>query len=92
MYEKQQFSAYLKRKRIAAGLSQAEVSRRLGYTSSQFVSNWERGLAKPPLPAMSKLIKLYSIDADEVLDHYLSATKNRLQKVLRLVTKHKRKK
>jgi transcriptional regulator with XRE-family HTH domain len=42
-------ASFLKERRIAAGLSQIDVSRKLGYTSAQFVSNWERGIAKPRL-------------------------------------------
>ena len=40
---------YFRDMRKKAGLSQLEVSKRLGYGSAQFVSNWERGLASPPI-------------------------------------------
>lgn len=82
---------YLKKKRVAAGLSQAEVSEKLGYSSPQFVSNWERGLAKPPLFAMSKLMKLYSANAEEVLDQYISATEQKLKKALFQTVKARKK-
>ena len=39
-----EFGAYLKSKRTKAQLSQTEVSEALGYTSPQFISNFERGL------------------------------------------------
>lgn len=73
-------AVYLKEKRVAAGLSQIEVSKKLGYTSAQFVSNWERGVAKPPLEALAAIIKLYAVDGDEVVDQYLRTTKKRLEK------------
>lgn len=37
-------SRLLKEKRLASGLSQLEIAKTLGYSSGQFVSNWERGL------------------------------------------------
>lgn len=74
--------AYLKEKRKAAGLSQIEVSESLGYASAQFVSNWERATAKPPLRALAKLIKLYRLDIEETINCYLSETKSTIETVL----------
>ncbi|MGZ3768421.1 MAG: helix-turn-helix domain-containing protein [Bdellovibrio sp.] len=54
--------------REKSGLSQVEVAEKLGYTTSQFVSNWERGLSAPPFNALRKLAVLYKIDADELFD------------------------
>ena len=79
---REELSAHLKHKREAAGLSQGEVSRALGYTSAQFVSNWERGLASPPMAVMPKLMKLYSLGPDEVINLYLLGTKRRLEAIL----------
>lgn len=59
--------AWLKDKRIAAGLSQETVSKKFGYTSSQFISNWERGVSMPPPSKVDELAKLYSINATELL-------------------------
>lgn len=53
---------YLKEKRISAKMSQSEVAERLGYTSSQFISNWERGLCSPPMDVLQRLIKIYKVD------------------------------
>ena len=50
---------FLKKSRLAVGLSQKEVASVLGYKSSQFVSNWERGLSSPPLGTFRELCKLY---------------------------------
>lgn len=49
----------LKNARVKAGLSQKEVSAVLGYKSSQFVSNWERGLSSPPIGTLRRLCRLY---------------------------------
>lgn len=46
---------FMRRLRIAAGLSQSDISSKLGYSSAQFVSNWERGLVPPPAKKLKKL-------------------------------------
>jgi transcriptional regulator with XRE-family HTH domain len=56
----------LRKARVAAGLSQKDVSDFLGYTTPQFVSNWERGLCSPPLATLKKICKLYNLDAEDV--------------------------
>ena len=60
--------SYLKAKRLASGLTQHDVSSELGYTTPQFVSNFERGLCSPPLSALSVLVQLYKIDAEELIE------------------------
>lgn len=53
----------LKRLRTKAGLSQKDAARVLGYTTAQFLSNWERGISEPPIKTIPKLAKLYNTDA-----------------------------
>lgn len=50
---------YLKELRLKAGLTQREVSIALGYSTAQFISNWECGIAMPPLHRMKLLLELY---------------------------------
>lgn len=50
---------FLRKSRMSAGLSQKEVAAALGYKSSQFVSNWERGLSSPPIATLRLLCSLY---------------------------------
>lgn len=64
-------SEYLRSKRIESGLTQAEVATRLGYTSPQFISNWERGLASPPAFIIKDLAKIYQISADDLFQRLL---------------------
>ena len=47
----------LKQKRVAAGLSQRDVSDELGYSTPQFISNWERGISCPPRRIIEKTWK-----------------------------------
>lgn len=66
MKNRTHLAAFLKKKRIDAGLTQSEVANSLGYTSPQFISNWERGLANPPVFILRNLTKLYKVPADEM--------------------------
>ncbi len=76
-------STYLKEKRIERGLSQLDVAKVLGYSSPQFVSNWERGLVSPPLETIAVLIELYKVPPSEVIEHILKETKAYLEANLR---------
>lgn len=59
--------AYLRQRRIDAGYSQVELGEILGYSSSQFVSNWERGLCAPPEDGLQKLIKLLKLNRETLV-------------------------
>lgn len=65
---------YLKAKRLAAGLSQGDVAQKFGYSTPQFISNWERGESNPPISDIKKLAALYKIDAEELFETLLIAT------------------
>ena len=59
---------YLKNQREKAGLSQRQVAIELGYTTAQFVSNWERGLISPPMNTMVTLVDLYKMPKKELIE------------------------
>lgn len=65
-------ASYLKTARVRANLSQTDVAKKLGFTGPQFVSNWERGLAAPPLTSLKKLAGIYGIDPESVFKMILS--------------------
>lgn len=71
-------SVFLRESRMRAGLSQAQVARKLGYGTAQFISNWERGVSEPPLKALKVLAKIYSVSVDEIFEIVLKST---IQKV-----------
>lgn len=48
----------IKTARTGAGLTQAQLAQKLGYSSPQFVSNWERAESLPPISTMPKIAKL----------------------------------
>ena len=67
------FAQFIQAKRINAGLSQRQVSDYLGYSTPQFISNWERGVSRPPMGTVKKLAMLYKIDADDMFDLILNS-------------------
>lgn len=68
--------------RVNAGLSQCDVAKRMGYTSSQFCSNWERNLSVPPPNSVKKLAKIFGVDAGDFADSYIEFVLNNLRKDL----------
>lgn len=60
---------FIKEKRAAAGLTQSQVAKKLGY-SAQFITNWERGISNPPpvvLKKMSTILKVPPLEIYEFL-------------------------
>ncbi|MNK15803.1 helix-turn-helix protein [compost metagenome] len=68
------FAKFLKQKRELSGLSQKFVSEKLGYTTPQFISNWERGVSTPPVQTIKKLADLYKIPVEEIFNLLLQET------------------
>ena len=62
----------LRKLRINAELSQRDVANSMGYSTPQFISNWERGLSWPPVSDIRKLATLYNCNPDHVFDLVLS--------------------
>lgn len=54
--------------RYRSDLTQREVANKLRYSSPQFISNFERGIAMPPIKKMRVLLKMYHLDPSVVID------------------------
>lgn len=67
-------ATFLKNKRQLSGMSQKDVSNRLGYSTAQFISNWERGVSSPPMNILKKLAEIYQVSLEEFYDVLLQAT------------------
>lgn len=52
-------------------LTQGDVAKEFGYSTSQFVSNWERGLSRPPKIIVTRLAKLYNIPSRKLSSIYV---------------------
>ena len=74
---------YLKAKRQESGLTQQEVADKLGYSTAQFISNFERGLCSPPLNNLKTIIGLYDIAVDEIMDLILKEQEHILRRALK---------
>lgn len=73
---------FFKEKRATVGMTQLDVAKKLGYTSAQFISNFERGLCSLPLNAIRKLTQLYKADADKVYSLIMVEQENYIQEQL----------
>lgn len=74
---------FFKEGRVRAGLTQREVADQLGYSTPQYVSNWERGMCLPPMNALSKLVKLYGLDREEVVGVLVDAQEEEIWKAIK---------
>lgn len=74
MSNRKNMAVFLKEKRKAAKLSQAQVADRLGYKSAQFISNWERGISSPPVETLRVLANMYLVPEEEMLQKIIDAT------------------
>ncbi len=70
---------FLKEYRLNKGLSQGAVARVLGYSSAQFVSNFERGLCSPPLQKLRVLVDLYGIPVDMLTELLVDSQKRLIE-------------
>lgn len=72
----------LKKAREDRKLSQLQVSKVLGYSSPQFISNFERGLCAPPIDKLKVLIKLYNLSAEDMIELIMVEQERLLRKNL----------
>ena len=68
---------FLRNGRVKSGLTQGQVAKTLGYSTAQFISNWERGVAEPPITSLRQLADIYSVPVDKMYD---VALKSAIQK------------
>lgn len=69
--------------RERAGLTQNEVSRALGYSTPQFISNVERGRCRFPIQKLSRIRKLYRMSVEQVVELVVKEEKSGLLKAFR---------
>ncbi|MBX2988029.1 MAG: helix-turn-helix transcriptional regulator [Bdellovibrionaceae bacterium] len=74
--------SYLKRKRVEMGMAQADVASKLGYTTPQYISNFERGVCQPSLKIAGKLAGLYKLDMKEFFDVIMEQQKSDISEIL----------
>jgi transcriptional regulator with XRE-family HTH domain len=77
--EGNKLAQFLKEKRTQSGLSQKDVATKLGYSTSQFISNWERGVSQPPINTLRTLANMYKIGAEQMFNVLLEETMLQVQ-------------
>lgn len=77
--EGNKLAQFLKEKRTQSGLSQKDVATKLGYSTSQFISNWERGVSQPPINTLRTLATMYKISAEQMFNVLLEETMLQVQ-------------
>ena len=77
---------YFKDERLAFGLSQDKLAKRLGYTTPQFISNWERGLCAPPIKMINEMCLIFKINKIEVLGVMNRAQDKQFRSLLKIRT------
>jgi transcriptional regulator with XRE-family HTH domain len=78
-YDRKRLGNFLRDMRENSDWTQLEVSRKLGYTSPQFISNIERGISVVPLKTLARMIQLYKADAEEVVNIILESQRRLLK-------------
>lgn len=68
--------------REKAGLTQREVSIHLGYTSAQHISNFEVGIAAPPLNKLGRLIEMYKLSNRAIVEKLTACRREEILKAL----------
>lgn len=76
---RQQLGKFLREKREQANYSQTQVAQLLGYTSGQYVSNWERGLSLPPSKEIWVIAKVYQIPKKQMIETLTTAFQKSLE-------------
>jgi transcriptional regulator with XRE-family HTH domain len=77
------FADYLKFLRANSRLSQGKVAKKLGYSSPQFVSNWERGLSEPPIETLPKIASIYQVSLESLSEFYVQHRVHEFEKEIR---------
>lgn len=73
---------YLKEKRLGKNIKQISVSRKLG-VCNQYISNFELNKCVVPQKYLKKLVKLYSINPDEIVTLILNEQRKSLERLLK---------
>ena len=76
---------YLRKFRLARGLSLGEVAAILGFRSTSAVSRWERGLSLPDMQNLLRLSALYRTFADALYPEIASDLKREVMEYERRV-------
>ena len=69
----------LKKARLEKNLSQIELAKKLGYTSSQMISNYEREICSVPVAKFKDLSKILKVNPRALLEAEVSRYASQLR-------------
>lgn len=69
---------FLKNKRIENNLTQKDIAVKFELSSTQFISNWERGISLPPANYLPTLCQLLNIEPKILIRMILEKTESEL--------------
>jgi transcriptional regulator with XRE-family HTH domain len=72
---------FLKERRLRAGLRQVDVARKI-HCHNQFISNIERGVCGAPLKILKSMMKIYSVNLEEIIKLIIAEQEVFLKKYL----------
>lgn len=70
---------YIRTKRTEKGLSQGDLAKLLGYSSPQYISDWERGASGVPMKKLIAVARFLDIDHAELFDCLLEFSMEKLK-------------
>lgn len=82
LVDKEKFGKFLRSAREERGLSQTEVADLLGFSSSQFISNWERGLSTPPLDKLKQVTIILNIKPELMVESIMNFTESEVRSLV----------
>jgi transcriptional regulator with XRE-family HTH domain len=78
--DRNKFGSFLKNMRERRDVTQADLARKLGFGTSQFISNWERGICEPPMYAIPIIAEYLAIPKRKMVSELLELTKSSLER------------
>lgn len=83
---------FLRAARLRKGFTQKQVADELGYSSMQFISNFECGIAVPPVSKLKVMVRMYEMPIGPLIDIIQTAERRVLELALKgkLVAKARR--
>jgi transcriptional regulator with XRE-family HTH domain len=76
--KKSPLSIFLRKHRLKNQLSQKQLAVLLKYESSQYISDWERGISSPPMKKLNHLAEVLQIPTDILFDLLLKYSLQKL--------------
>ena len=71
-FHRRRLGIFLRAARMKAGLTQQQVAGALGYSTPQFISNWERGVSRPPDEVLARLRNMYGVSFREFREAFIA--------------------